>query len=625
LTGYLYANGATAVTASTTIPTTVLSGTLQAAQFPALTGDVTTTAGSLATSLVATSNATLTTLSSLSSIGTITTGTWHGTALGIAYGGTGVNAANTTQNYVFAAPSTGGAGAPTFRALVAGDLPGGTGTVTTVGMTVPAFLIVSPATITTSGTFSVTYSGTALPVANGGTSVTSVTTTPTASSFAGWDANKNLSANSTIDGYATTVTSAGTLSLTVGSAQQQYFTGSTAAQVVALPLTTTLVLGQQFQITNLSSVSITVNTNGAALVKTMIAGSNAVFTVTNVSVDAAASWQILYVPLTLGTTLPVSLGGTGLTVGTSGGIPYFSSTTAMTSSALLTAHGILLGGGSGASPTALAVGGSGTLLTGVAASAPAFSATPTLGVNATTAGTLGLANGGTSGTTITLQNLGNITTGYNFNLPITAGTTGQLLTSGGGSSTSMTWTSVTGTGNAVLSAGPTLTGTIGAASMTLSGTLVATGAITPNGGIVGTTAGGNATAGNVGEYVSANSAGVTWGTSTSIVNIASISLTAGDWDVYGTALFSTGGTSVATQAAAAISLTTGAFDSATLGGIWSEIQAFATSASYYAPISLRRINVSTTTTVYLTGQVTYSTLGGGTWGAGSIIQARRVR
>jgi hypothetical protein len=51
----------------------------------------------------------------------------------------------------------------------------GTGTVTSVGMTVPAFLAVSPSSITTSGTFAVTFSGTALPTSNGGTGSTATT------------------------------------------------------------------------------------------------------------------------------------------------------------------------------------------------------------------------------------------------------------------------------------------------------------------------------------------------------------------------------------------------------------------------------------------------------------------
>ena len=47
------------------------------------------------------------------------------------------------------------------------------GTVTSVNATVPAFLTVSGGPITTSGTLAITYSGTALPIANGGTGSTS--------------------------------------------------------------------------------------------------------------------------------------------------------------------------------------------------------------------------------------------------------------------------------------------------------------------------------------------------------------------------------------------------------------------------------------------------------------------
>lgn len=49
---------------------------------------------------------------------------------------------------------------------------GGGGTVTSVAATVPAFLSVSGSPITSSGTLAVTYSGTALPIANGGTNAT---------------------------------------------------------------------------------------------------------------------------------------------------------------------------------------------------------------------------------------------------------------------------------------------------------------------------------------------------------------------------------------------------------------------------------------------------------------------
>jgi hypothetical protein len=51
LTGYMYAHNSSIVTASATVPTTDLSGTLACAQFPALTGDVTTSANSCATTI----------------------------------------------------------------------------------------------------------------------------------------------------------------------------------------------------------------------------------------------------------------------------------------------------------------------------------------------------------------------------------------------------------------------------------------------------------------------------------------------------------------------------------------------------------------------------------------------
>lgn len=47
-----------------------------------------------------------------------------------------------------------------------------TGTVTSVAASVPAFLSIAGSPITTSGTLAITYSGTALPIANGGTGQT---------------------------------------------------------------------------------------------------------------------------------------------------------------------------------------------------------------------------------------------------------------------------------------------------------------------------------------------------------------------------------------------------------------------------------------------------------------------
>lgn len=226
--------------------------------------------------------------------------------------------------------------------------PGGGGTVTSVGLTVPTFLSVTPASITSSGTFAVSLSGTALPIANGGTNVTAVTTAPTASSFAGWDANKNLSTNATIPGYTTTVSSATPLTLVVGSAQNQYITG-TIAQVVNMPATSTMVAGEQFTITNLSTAVTTVNSSGANVIQAMAANTQLVLTVINTGVTTAAGWSWAY-DVVQSAALPVALGGRGVTTLTQWGVTYASATTTEASTAAGTANNVLTGNGA-AAPT----------------------------------------------------------------------------------------------------------------------------------------------------------------------------------------------------------------------------------------------------------------------------------
>ena len=131
---------------------------------------------------------------------------------------------------------------------------------------------------------------TGLPIGGGGTGVTSVTTTPAASSFAGWDASKNFSADSFIANYATTATAAGTTTLTVDSVQQQYFTGVTT-QTVVMPVTSTLVLGQTFRIVNTSTGTVTIQSSGANNIIAAIANSEVILTCILTSGTTAASWQ----------------------------------------------------------------------------------------------------------------------------------------------------------------------------------------------------------------------------------------------------------------------------------------------------------------------------------------------
>lgn len=57
--------------------------------------------------------------------------------------------------------------------------------------------------------------------------------------------------------------------------------------------------------------------------------------------------------LTLGTDLAVTEGGTGISSGTSGGVPYFSGATTIASSGALTQYAVITGGGAGAAPVTI--------------------------------------------------------------------------------------------------------------------------------------------------------------------------------------------------------------------------------------------------------------------------------
>ena len=90
--------------------------------FPTLNQNTTGNAATATTAgnITATSNSTLSSLPNLTNVGTITTGTWSGTTIAVASGGTGTG--TTTANYVFAGPN-GSSGAPNFRTLNIADIP----------------------------------------------------------------------------------------------------------------------------------------------------------------------------------------------------------------------------------------------------------------------------------------------------------------------------------------------------------------------------------------------------------------------------------------------------------------------------------------------------------------------
>ena len=138
---------------------------------------------------------------------------------------------------------------------------------------------------------------------------------------------------------------------------------------------------------------------------------------------------------------PITTTGTlALTVaGTSGGIPYFSSTSAWASSGALTQYALVIGGGAGAAPTVVAsVGTTTTVLHGNASGAPTFGA---VSLTADVSGTLPIANGGTNSTATATAGGAAYGTGTAYAVTA-AGTAGQVLTSAGAGAP--TWGNING-------------------------------------------------------------------------------------------------------------------------------------------------------------------------------------
>lgn len=382
------------------------------------------------------------------------------------------------------------------------------------------------------------------------------TSTPTASQFAGWDVNSNLRANNFNTGYATTTNAGSTTTLTVASAQQEYFTG-TLNQTVSMPVTSTLLLGQSWLFVNLSSGTITINSSGGNVITTLGANQTTRVTCISITGTTASSWSA---------ATPVAGSGV-VNSGTINNLAYYAATGSTVSALATSNSSALLTNGTGI-PSWVAFTGSG---------APVLGTGPALSNVLLSGGILD-----SNGVTVMATPLQVLPVNF-FSIKNSATGVAPSI-SAQGSDTNI--------------------------NLRLNGQ--GTGGVQSS----GTTSGSAISSGYIGQFLSTvvlNAAAVPIANNTA-VNIATLSLPAGLWEFSGEAWVSGAGTGLVTAIEAGVSTTSATLASDSgLGAATVTVKGSTTSLQILQSGSTM-INVTTTTIVYLVAFVTYTSTGTVGWG-----------
>lgn len=318
---------------------------------------------------------------------------------------------------------------------------------------------------------------------------------------------------------------------------------------------------QQYPSPTFNSVTINSQLNGNSLPSSMLCGISDTQTLTNKSISSS---QITG----LGTAATATIGTSGAT------IPLLSTANTWTLAQTLS------------TPLAITSGGTGSNTAPLARTA--------LGL-----GTAAVANTGTSGAVVPLLN--------GINTWGAAQTFGTVTITGG---------TITGITDIAVADGGTGASTAPQARINLG---------VAGGNLPATATNDNATAGNLGEFISLETTSGTAVTLTSgsPANVTSISLTAGDWDVWGDVVFTPGGITTVSAIISVINTTSATIPAPPAGGSYSQLtSSLSIGATQVLGVGMRRISIASTTTVYLVAQSTFALGANSAYGG---IYARRAR
>ena len=199
----------------------------------------------------------------------------------------------------------------------------GSGTVTSVALTAPSIFTVTGSPITSTGTLALTYSGTALPILNGGTGQTTANAAfnalaPSQTSNSG----KYLTTDGTSTSWATISGTSYSRTSFTATAAQTTFTVAYTVGLIQVYVNGVLLNGSDYTATNGTSVVLAVACNAGDIVEALAFTSFSVAsTVSSFSAGTTGLTPSTGTTgnVTLGGTLAVANGGTGVTTSTGSG------------------------------------------------------------------------------------------------------------------------------------------------------------------------------------------------------------------------------------------------------------------------------------------------------------------